>query len=30
VRFVDAFVEKLDLEQLGFERAVAADRTTGL
>jgi transposase len=25
VRFVDAFVEKLDLEQLGFERAVAAE-----
>jgi transposase len=25
VRFVDAFVEKLDLEELGFERAVAAE-----
>ena len=25
VRFVDAFVEKLDLEQLGFERAVVAE-----
>ena len=25
VRFVDAFVEKLDLEQLGLERAVAAE-----
>ncbi len=29
VRFIDAFVDELDLKALGFERAVAADRGRG-